>query len=98
MRTLHTETLPHRSKKNQNTSLSDTLNIAHLDRHYKVLNRTAAVGPDVLYIGQLQGEKKRYQGMIVAFQRVYTLKQRGHIQSETWFLAGRTKRGRSKKY
>lgn len=24
--------------------------------------------------------------MFVAFQRVYTLKQRGHIQSETWFL------------
>ena len=52
----HSPTAP---KKTQNTSLSDTLNIAHLDRHYKVLNRTAAVGPDVLYIGQLQGGKKK---------------------------------------
>lgn len=70
----------------QNTSLSDTLNIARLDQHNMVLNRTASVGPDVLYSGHLQGKKKRYPGMFVAFQRVYTLKQRGHIQSETWFL------------
>lgn len=82
MRTVHTDTLPHPSK---NKTLSDTLNMAHLDRHNMVLNRTASVGPDVLYIGHLQ-RKKRYPGMFVAFQRVYTLKQRGHIQSETWFL------------
>lgn len=64
----------------QNTSLSDTLNIARLDQHNMVLNRTASVGPDVLYSGHLQGKKKVSRYVCCVSAGVHIKTERTHTE------------------